>query len=170
MPTENRELLPSPLPTGRFTGRGAFEQTVRDALACAAREGWKEIILSDASFSDWPLRERGVEESLQAWAKQGHRFVMLATRYDELQRYQPRFAAWRQTWSHLVECRQCRQADPVDFPSAVWSPTWVMQRHDLERSVFVCDTQATRRVALRQVLDEWLRQSSPGFPATTLGL
>jgi len=25
-------------------------------------------------------------------------------------------------------------------------------------------------VALRETLDHWLRQSAPGFPATTLGL
>jgi hypothetical protein len=170
MDAEGQEQPQSVLPTGRFSGREAFEQTVRDAFACAAREGWKEIMVSDASFSDWPLRERAVAESLQAWAHKGRRFVMLATRFDELQRYQPRFVAWRQTWSHIVECRQCRQADPEDFPSAIWSPAWVMQRHDLERSVFVCDTQAGRRVALRQSLEEWMRQSSPGFPASTLGL
>ena len=30
------------LPTGRLRGREVFVQTVRDALACAASEGWKE--------------------------------------------------------------------------------------------------------------------------------
>jgi hypothetical protein len=170
MEIEKTEPQALTLPIGRFAGREAFEQSVRDALACAARDGWKEIVVSDASFSDWPLRERAVEESLHTWARQGRRFVMLATRFDELQRYQPRFVAWRQTWSHLVDCRLCRHTDPLDFPSAIWSPTWVMQRHDLERSVFVCDDQAVRRVSLRQVLDEFLRQSSPGFPASTLGL
>lgn len=158
------------LPQGRFSGRVIFEQTVRDAFACAASEGWKEIIVSDASFSDWPFRERVLEASLQAWARKGRRFVMLATRFDDLQRYQPRFVSWRQTWSHLIECRQCRHADPEDFPSAIWSPTWMMQRHDLERSVFICDTHPSRKLALRQVLEEWMRQSSPGFPATSLGL
>ena len=43
------------LPEGRFEGREAFRQRVRDALACAAREGWQEIMLSDADFHDWPL-------------------------------------------------------------------------------------------------------------------
>ena len=52
------------LPTGRFAGRKAFQQLVRDALACAAREGWREIILSDPNFEDWPLGERAVAESL----------------------------------------------------------------------------------------------------------
>ena len=170
MDAEDSTAIPAELPTGRFTGREAFEQTVRDALACAAREGWREIIISDATFSDWPLRERAAVESLQAWSRSGRRFVMLATRFDEVQRYQSRFVSWRQTWGHLIECRQCRNADPLGFPSAIWSPGWMMQRHDTERSVFVCDTQANRRVALRQLLDECIRDSSPGFAASTLGL
>lgn len=158
------------LPSGRFSGREAFERTVRDALACAARQGWHEIILSDASFADWPLRERAVVESLHTWAKAGRRFVMLATRFDEVQRHQARFVTWRKTWGHIIECRQCTSADPLNLPSAIWSPGWVMQRHDPERSVFVCDFQAARRVSLRQELEEWIRNSSPGFPASTLGL
>ena len=170
MDAEDNTATPAELPTGRFTGREACEQTIRDAMACAARQGWHEIIVSDATFSDWPLRERAVVESLHAWARSGRRFVMLATRFDEVQRYQARFVSWRQTWGHLIDCRQCSSADPLDFPSAIWSPGWVMQRHDLERSVFVCDTQASRRVALKQVLDEWGRNSSPGFASSTLGL
>lgn len=170
MDSEGAISLPGELPRGRFSGRESFEQAVRDALACAARQGWHEIIVSDATFADWPLRERAVVESLQAWSRTGRRFVMLATRFDAVQRYQARFVSWRQTWGHIIECRQCRSADQLDFPSALWSPGWVMQRLDPERSVFVCDNQAARRVGLRQELDEWVRNSSPGFPASTLGL
>jgi len=43
------------LPSGRFDGREAFRCLVRDALACAVREGWPELVLSDAHFGDWPL-------------------------------------------------------------------------------------------------------------------
>jgi hypothetical protein len=170
MGADTADGLPKALPTGRFAGREAFAQSVRDALACAVREGWREIILSDPTFGDWPLHERAVVELLQAWAHSGRRLHMLATRFDEVQRHQPRFVAWRQAWDHIIECRQCRAADPQDFPSALWSPAWVMQRHDLARSVFVCDNDVARRLALRQVLDEWLRCSSPGFPASILGL
>jgi hypothetical protein len=158
------------LPQGRFEGREAFGQLVRDALACAAREGWREIILCDASFADWPLGERAVAESLQAWSKSGRRCVLLARRYDDVLRQHARFVAWRRTWSHIVEARGCPSADPLELPSAIWSPQWVTRRLDVEHSTGVSGSEPERRVALRELLDEWLQKSSPAFPATTLGL
>jgi len=158
------------LPAGRFAGREAFQGIVRDALACAAREGWAEIIISDPTFEDWPLQERDVAASLQAWSQSGRRFIMLATRYDEVLRRHARFVAWRQTWGHLIECRTCRSADPAGFPSAIWSPAWVLRRLERERSTGICGHEPERRVLLREALDEWRRNSTPGFPASTLGL
>ena len=155
---------------GPFAGRLAFAQLVRDALATAAREGWRELMLCDATFEDWPLRERAVVESLHAWAKSGRKITVLATNYEGVLRNQPRFVEWRKTWSHIVECRRCRGADPLDFPSAIWSPAWVMQRLDLARSTGFCGPEPSRRVRLRELLDEKIRGSSPGFAATTLGL
>jgi hypothetical protein len=161
---------PQPLASGRFTGPTAFAQLVRDALGCAARDGWKEIILSDATFEDWPLRERSVVESLQAWAASGRHLIMLATRYDEVIRHHPRFVSWRKTWGHIIDCRVCRVAAPADFPSALWSRDWFLQRVDPQRSIGVCGIERERSVALKEVLDEKMRNSSPGFPTSTLGL
>lgn len=159
-----------PLPSGRFQGRTAFEQLVREAFARAADESWPEIIISDASFEDWPLREKVVVNALNAWSKTGRHFTMLAKRYDSVLRNQPQFVTWRKTWSHIIECRQCPSADPLDFPSALCSRGWVMQRLDLARSTGVSGPEPERRVALRELINERLRNSSPGFPATTLGL
>jgi hypothetical protein len=161
---------PGALPQGRFAGREDFRQRVRDALACAAREGWREIIVSDASFEDWPLGERAVAQSLQDWAATGRRFVMLARRYDELARQHARFVAWRKTWSHIIECWGCAAADPLELPSALWSPVWAMQRLDPVRSAGVCGAEPERRLLLRESLQEWLRKAGPAFPASTLGL
>jgi len=158
------------LPQGRFEGRTAFAQLVRDSLSAAAREGWREIILSDANFADWPLGERAVAASLHAWSRSGRRCVLLARRYDEVVRLHARFVDWRQTWSHIVEARGCPSADALELPSAIWTPAWVMRRLDPERCTGVSGSEAERRVALREVLDEWLLKSSPAFPATTLGL
>ena len=50
MVTENlpREPQPGAL-QGRFEGRKAFQQIVRDALAQAAQDGWREILICDAA-------------------------------------------------------------------------------------------------------------------------
>lgn len=159
-----------PLPDGRIEGLRAFQQAVRDALACAAVQGWRELVLCDAKFEDWPLHERVVAESLQAWARSGRRLTMIAGRYDGVLRNQARFVTWRQRWDHIIECRQCRQRDAQDFPSALWSPVWALRRLDLVRSTGVCSAAAARRTQVREELDELLSTSSPGFPATTLGL
>ena len=158
------------LPAGRFAGREAFQSLIRSALATAAQEGWKQLVLCDASFEDWPLRERALVESLQAWAKTGRQLTLLAVRYDAVMRDQARFVTWRRTWGHIIEARLCKGVDPLDFPSAVWSPHWVMQRLDLVRCNGVCGSEPERRVALRELLNERLRSSSPGFPASVLGL
>ncbi len=158
------------LPSGRFEGRVAFQQLVRDALACAAREGWREVILCDASFADWPLGERAVAQSLHDWSKTGRHITLLAKRYDEVVRRHARFVTWRGTWSHIIEARACAAADPLELPSAIWSPGWVMHRLDPERCNGYSGAEPERRLALRESLTEWLGKSSPAFPATTLGL
>lgn len=158
------------LPDGRFAGRNDFRQLIRDALATAASEGWRQIILSDASFEDWPLGERAVSDALGDWARSGRSFVMLARSYDTVVRDHARFVTWRKGWGHIIECWTCASADPLELPSAIWSPAWVMQRLDPVRSSGICGREPERRLMLRESLDEWLRKSSPGFPASTLGL
>jgi hypothetical protein len=158
------------LPSGRFEGRAAFQQLVRDALACAAREGWRELVLTDADFADWPLGERAVVESLQSWAASGRRCTLLARRWDEVVRRHPRFVSWRVKWAHIIDARGCRAADPLELPSAIWSPGWVLQRLDIERCNGYAGSEPERRLLLREDLQEWLRQSAPSFPANTLGL
>ena len=82
-PMAPEPLEPVVLPSGRFSGRQAFEQLVRDALLAAAQQDWKEIFFSDASFEDWPLQQREVAESLHAWAKPGRRFVNVERRVSD---------------------------------------------------------------------------------------
>ena len=162
---------PGPLLEGRFEGRADFIQLVRDALGAASQAGWRELILSDASFYDWPLGERAVIDSLNAWARGGRQLTLLAKNYDEVVRRHPRFVAWRTTWGHIIQCRACPNADALDVPSILWSPDWVMQRLDPVRSVGIAGAEAGRRVATRELLREWIdNKSAPGFASTTLGL
>ena len=168
MATDTPEQVP--LPSGRFEGPVAFQQAVRDALAAAAQQGWRELVISDASFEDWPLHERVVVDSLQQWSRSGRKLTMVAARYDAVVRNQPRFVTWRQRWDHIIECRVCRHRDAQDFPSTIWSPVWALRRLDLVRSTGVCSAAADRRMRIREELDELLAISGPGFPSTTLGL
>ncbi|GAB3762828.1 hypothetical protein GCM10028796_15250 [Ramlibacter monticola] len=170
MSEEERQGAASPLPSRRFEGREEFRQLLRDALACAARDGWRDIILSDPDFEDWPLDERATAESLQAWSSSGRGIVLLARNYDRVLQRHARFVQWRRQWSHIVTAVACPSADRLDLPSALWSPAWVLERRDLERSNGFCGSEPERRVLLRESLAEWLQKATPAFPASTLGL
>lgn len=158
------------LPSGRFAGREAFAQRVRDALAVASAHGWRELILCDADFAGWPLHERQVVESLHAWSRAGRSCTILAVGFDTVIRQHARFVGWRRTWGHIIEARTCRQIDPGNFPTVLWSPHWTMQLLDPVRSVGVHGAEPERIVQTREKMNELMQVSSPGFPSKTLGL
>lgn len=170
MPVTEAEPAPADLPTGRFSGPAEFSAMVRLALAVAAREGWREMVWSDANFEDWPLRERAVVQSLQAWARPGRRLVLLAHSFASMRRCHPLFVEWRIRWDHLLECRTCVDVEGGEFPSALVGPGWAMRRLDLFSSSGVASTEPRWRAELRSAQDACRRQSSVGFPASTLGL
>lgn len=155
---------------GAFSGSAEFAQTIRDALERAANEGWPLMVWSDPDFEDWPLGERLVVESLQAWARSGRQLILLAHRYDAMVRYKPRFVSWRKTWDHIIECRVCKNLDAGEVPSALWSSHWALRRLDVERIKGQAGLEPASRVMLKELLDECRRQSAPGFPASVLGL
>ena len=170
MDTETSSTAPQALPEGRFTGRTEFTDMIRQAFAAAALQGWREIIVCDPDFEDWPLGERVVVQALNDWSKTGRKFTMLAGNYDEVLRKHARFVTWRRTWAHIVECRANASAAADEIPSALLGPGWVFERLDLQRCTGVSGSEPARRVALRERLNERLLKSSPAFPATTLGL
>lgn len=167
--TSSIESFPD-LPHGRFCGPTDFTALIRLAFAAAAAQGWREIILSDSSFEDWPLGEGAVAQSLHDWSRTGRKLTMLARNYDGLIRRHARFVSWRRTWAHIIDCRSNTSVPAGDFPSAFWSPSWVFQRLELDRCTGISGAEASRRVALKERVDECLRRSSPAFPATTLGI
>lgn len=159
-----------PLPEGRFSGPNEFAGLVRLALETAARQGWREIILSDPDFADWPLGERAVAQSLQDWSRAGRKITLLAKNYDEVQRRHARFVSWRRTWDHIIDCRRNAALSVEEFPSALWSPTWVFRRLNIDHCTGIAGAEPSRRVLLREDLAECLLRSSAAFPASTLGL
>lgn len=158
------------LPEGRFVGRQAFVGLVRQAIECAAREGWPSLWLSDADFADWPLGERAVVEALNAWAGRGRQLRLLAQDYGPLRLQHPRFVQWRVTWAHLVEAQVWSGAAAGELPCAIWSPGWTLERLDPLRGAGVSSFDGVHRVALRERLDAAWHRGGPGFAATVLGL
>jgi hypothetical protein len=160
----------SALPLGAFAGPTAFADRVRAAVLQANQEAWTEMVWSDAGFEDWPLYEKAVVQALNDWARKGRKLTLLAHHYDAMRRIHHRFTEWRVRWDHIVECRICKGVEATEFPSALWTPSWAMRRLDLVRSTGVSSNEPRMRQLLREELEERKRQSSPGFPASILGL
>ena len=170
MTSEKSGTVPATLLEGRFTGRTDFAELIRQALGTAAAQGWREIILSDPDFEDWPLGERVVAQALNDWSRTGRKLTMLARNYDAVLRRHARFVVWRRNWAHIVECRSSAATPADTLPSALWSPGWVFERLDLQRCTGIAGLEVARRLALKERLNEGLLNSSPAFPATILGL
>ncbi|HEY2255994.1 MAG TPA: hypothetical protein VGI11_10180 [Variovorax sp.] len=167
MPNESDIL---DLPEGSFDGRHSFHGHLLAALGAARQQNWREIVLSDPDFLDWPLGERAIVDALQAWSSAGRSLVMLAQRFDVFDREHARFVHWRRMWSHIIECRACQGSGLPEVPSGIWTPSWFLRRIDTEHGRGVCGRAPDGRRALRERLDECLRHSKAGFPASTLGL
>lgn len=170
MDSQHVPATPSALLEGRFSGRVEFTDLIRQAFAVAAVQGWREIILCDLSFDDWPLGERVVVQALNDWSKAGRRLTVLARNYDQVMRRHTRFVTWRQTWAHIVECRASAPKSADELPSALWASGWGFERLDRERCRGVAGSEVARRVSLSERLNEHLLKSLPAFPASTLGL
>ena len=167
---EPPDRQPAALTAGRFTGRLALADHLRSLLALAAEEGWKELLLCDADFADWPLGEAAVVQSLQDWSRSGRSCTLMANSFSSLPQHCPRFVHWRRTWDHLISCRRCAPLAGGALLTSLWSPVWFLQRFDGERVEGYVGCEPPRRLQLRHRLDEQLQRSSPAFPATTLGL
>ena len=161
---------PSVLPTGRFSGRTEFAGLIRQAVAAAAAQGWREMTWCDPDFADWPLGERAVAQALNNWAGGGRKLILLAEHYDAVLKHHARFVSWRRTWSHAVECRKSGAVSAGRLPSVLCSPGWTLERLDIAHCTGVASTDKARRAALVESLSGHFSTSSSGFPATVLGL
>lgn len=166
-------------PSGPFDGPSEFRRYIRQALCCAARQGWRELILCDPDFHDWPLGELDMLDVLDTWASAGgaaagrspRRCLLLAGDFESVRVRHPRFAQWRVRWGHLIECRLLAARNTSDVPSVLWAPGWSLQRRDVERNRGVASSDPQQCLMLHEMLREWIAgKSRPGFPATILGL
>jgi len=147
--------------------RGAVQAALEEAVASGARQ----IAFVDPDFDGWPLEEQAVLDALVAFARlPGRRVLLLARRFDIVQRRCPRFVDWRRTWGHVIDA--CR---PVDDQTDL--PTLLLV--DRRLAVHVADRLRWRgqvldgaaRVQLwAEEVDAFAQRTEPAFAVTALGL
>ena len=154
-----------------ITSRTEFHDALRQALADIAAVGCREVFMSDADFTDWPLSDAGVIASLTQWARGHRRLTLLAQQFDELARRHGRWVEWRRQWSHLVECRVNTELEAARVPTLLLAPGLVVVRLvELARYRGSVSSEAVDLVQSRELLDAVLQRSEESFPVTTLGL
>ena len=162
----------TPEPSHRMlSSRSEFHDALRAALMLAAEQGCRELIISDATFADWPLGERSVVDAFTRWAYAHRRLTVLAHNYDDLPRRHPRWVEWRKQWDHVVTCRALPEAEPDQIPCLLIAPGLVTVRlFDPVHYRASVSTEHADEVRAREVFDALLQQSSEALPASTLGL
>ncbi len=154
-----------------ITSRAQFVDAVRAALKEAADQSSRTIVMSDPSFADWPLNERKTVECLSRWAQSHRSLIVLANDFDEFPRKHARWLAWRQNWSHVVNCRQADEPDAQKLPTQLFIPGKLVVRL-VDR--VTCRGSVSRAeadlVQAKEAINDILDRSHDAFPVTTLGL
>jgi len=159
--------------TGRtlITTRSEFHVALKQALAEIAAVGCREVFFSDADFTDWPLSDLAVIDSLTEWAHSHRRLTLLAQQFDELARRHGRWVEWRRTWSHLVDCRVNTELEVSQLPTLLLAPGLIVVRLvDKLHYRGSVSREAADLLQNRERLDAVLQRSEASFPVTTLGL
>ena len=154
-----------------ITTRGEFHDALKQALAEIAAIGCREVFFSDADFTDWPLSDAAVIDSLTEWARGHRRLTLLAQQFDELARRHGRWVEWRRRWSHRVDCRVNCELEASKLPTLLLAPGLVVVRLvDKQHYRGSVSREAADLLQNRETLDAVLQRSEESFPVTTLGL
>jgi hypothetical protein len=159
-----------PLPP--IASKADFGAAVLWALQVSVAAGARRIVWVDPDFADWPLDEPALHDALTAWLRlPGRRLVLLADDYGGVPRLQPRFVAWRRSWSHAVEAWTPADGPAGDLPTlAIDDGSVCVHVIDAQRwrGRAVIDARATR--LWRDQVDALLQRCETAFPIQTLGL
>lgn len=151
--------------------RGAFEQAATALLCELPQIKPRELVLVDADFSAWPLADPAVLESLTTWIRlPGRRLRLLGSRFDMIERDQSRFAQWRRSFSHAIECFRPTEVEPAGMPSLILADTTGLELLDRERYVARRSSERPWLVLQRERIDALLQRSETAWPVTVLGL
>lgn len=149
-----------------------FSAAVRWGLEHAIERAARRILAVDPDFADWPLGDAALLERLGAWMRLPQRqLVLLAADWNSAPRRHPRLAAWRRTWDHALSIWQQPDEPDLELPTLLLDDGPLLLRlasRDPWRGRVELDPRAAR--LQRDEIDAVLQRSSPGWPATQLGL
>lgn len=160
-----------PPPPAQIDTRAGWNEAVAWGLQAALARSARRLLLVDTDFAHWPLGEPAVLASLQAFVRLPQRqLLLLASNFDEIPRRHPRFVVWRRDWAHAVSAWAPPEGGATLPGLLLDDGPVLLQRLSLQplRARAVLDKAEARR--WREQLDALLQQSTPAFPAHTLGL
>jgi len=140
-------------------------------LAALDDKSGREITLVDVDFSAWPLDQAAVVDALTRWIQlPGRRLHLMGSRFDLIERGQPRFAAWRKPFSHAVACMSPTELDPSDMPAVLLFDDGYLELLDREHGRARWTTERRDWILQRERIDALVSRCEPAWPVTVLGL
>lgn len=156
-----------------FNGPQQFAHAVQQCIVHSCEQGAVNLILCDADFSAWPLDDDRVVSSLRAWANSTSNqrmLTMVAATYAIVEEQHGMWVRWRKTWDHRVQCKQLSTLSSSDFPCIFWSQHCVLTLFEKKHYSGRVSFERQKIVQEKGRVNELIRQASPAFPASTLGL
>ena len=103
--------------------RASFVTALRWGFDTAFAQGARRIVCVDPDWADWPLwNDATLLQPLAAWLRRPQRsLVLLARRYDSLERRCPRFNTWRADWMHAIEAWRPPEELSPELPTVLVS-------------------------------------------------
>ncbi len=151
--------------------RGEFIALAHGLLSTLDKTSGRDITLVDVDFSVWPLDDAAVVDALTRWIQlPGRCLRLVGSRFDVIERGQPRFAAWRKPFSHAVQCMTPVDLEPSDVPSLLLLDAGCLELLDRERWQARRTSERRAWVLQRERIDALMQRCEPAWPVTVLGL
>lgn len=164
-------MATDPGSTAPIRSRAAFRDAVRTLLCALPEVKPREVLVVDADFSPWPLGDVEVVDALTRWVRlPGRRLRLLGGRYDVVERDQPRFAMWRKSFAHALDCLTPSEIEPDDIPSLLLFDSVGVELIDREHWRGRVSDERRWLVEQRERTDALLQRSETAWPVTMLGL
>lgn len=152
--------------------RAEFDAAVHEALHQALARRARRMVWVDVDFAQWPLDDALLLQRLTEWMQLPQRqLVLLATRYDGMDRCHARFVAWYRMWAHAASAFSPSEDDVAELPCVLLAESAALVHlMDPLRWRGWTTADALQQRLWRDRIDAVLQRSTPAFPATTLGL